>query len=319
MSTLRQRLLQNAIKVRDNAIAVHRDALRRGAGTILRDKEVISVHQLEIDVTFNAVVALRLREGKTIVFPSEQVAVFAGLLKNKLIIPLDYKLPFQSVLLEFTSPVNVIGFDGERQAIGFLLEQREETESGFNAAIERVREADRLFHFEDSVIKHIDWSKGKTVTINEMMVIYDDEGSSNQISWNSHDPDGFDTGEDWDTDKLSSADRFKQLAIACIGYINCENIYLESVGGVPESVNRKREAKGKRRLEPYYVCRIRGVSYDKNDTLGTGSKHGIRYDVRGHFRRLTTGKTIWVRAHQRGITNELYVPKVYKVDRRQQP
>ena len=97
-----------------------------------------------------------------------------------------------------------------------------------------------------------------------------------------------------------------------------KNVYLEKQGEVPEAVNRKREAKGKSRLEPYYVCRIKGVQYDSHAT-GEGAKHGIRYDVRGHFRRLDTGKTIWVRSHQRGLANELYVPKVYKVEKGSKP
>ena len=71
------------------------------------------------------------------------------------------------------------------------------------------------------------------------------------------------------------------------------------------------------RLEPYYVCRIRGVQYDSaGNPAGEGSKHGIRYDVRGHFRRMTNGKTTWVRAHQRGLANELYIPKTYVVDKK---
>ena len=62
------------------------------------------------------------------------------------------------------------------------------------------------------------------------------------------------------------------------------------------------------------MCRIRGVQYDSEGyEKGAGVKHGIRYDVRGHFRRLETGKTIWVRPHQRGLQNELYVPKTYVV------
>jgi len=56
------------------------------------------------------------------------------------------------------------------------------------------------------------------------------------------------------------------------------------------------------------------VQYAPGDSRGQGSRHAIRYDVRGHFRRLAGGKTTWVRAHQRGLSNELYVPKVYKAD-----
>jgi hypothetical protein len=123
----------------------------------------------------------------------------------------------------------------------------------------------------------------------------------------------------YDDGKMSDFYRqIRRICVACIGYINCENVYLEKQGEVPEAVNRKRENKGKSRLEPYYVCRIKGVQHDSHAT-GTGAKHGVRYDVRGHFRRLDTGKTIWVRPHQRGLQNELYMPKVYKVEKGSKP
>ncbi len=317
MPNLRQRILKMATDNYSNALTVHRMAMRNNHETVRRGEQVVTLEELEIDITFCAVLAMRARESKTILFPVEQVSVFAGLLKNKQIIALDYNLPFKSVLLEFTEPVEVVGFGGKKRATGFLLEQMEETEQGFNQMVERVRKADRLFQFSDSHIKQIDWSKGEKVTINEMVVCYEDESSSNQISWNSHEPFGFDTGEDWDTDKLTAADRFKKLAIACVGYINCENVYLQREGDVSDAINAKRERKGKSRLEPYYVCRIRGVQYDSaGNPTGEGAKHGIRYDVRGHFRRMTDGKTTWVRPHQRGLANELYIPKTYVVDKK---
>lgn len=314
MPSLRQRLLKSVTESYHNAFSVHNEALRNKRGTVKQDGKAVTLENLQRDISFLSVTLLRLRESKTILFPVEQVAVFASLLKNKMIIPLEYKLPFKSVLLEFTEPIEVIGFEGAKSAVGFLLEQYDETEKGFKEAVERVKEVDRLIEFSDSDIKHIDWSKGGTVTINEMIVLYADGFSSNQISWNSNDPDGFDTGDYWDTDQLSAATRFKQLAIACIGYINCENIYLEKEGEVAKAINEKRERKGKSRLEPWYVCRIKGVSYRSDGAeKDTGNHQSIRYDVRGHFRRLDDGKTTWVRPHQRGLANELYVPKIYEV------
>jgi hypothetical protein len=60
--------------------------------------------------------------------------------------------------------------------------------------------------------------------------------------------------------RLANKVTLRNLAIACIACINCENI------------------------------------------------------VRAHFRRLPNGKLTWVRAHQRGLAYELYVPSVRKVE-----
>jgi hypothetical protein len=105
----------------------------------------------------------------------------------------------------------------------------------------------------------------------------------------------------------------KNLAIACIGYINCRNIRLVQKGNTDISANRKRAKKGKRILEPYYVCEIQGVRYD---SVGreTGRHVSFRFDVRGFYRRLRSGQTVWVRPHQRGLAHDRYLPKDYKVD-----
>ena len=155
----------------------------------------------------------------------------------------------------------------------------------------------------------------KEGVLNNVVVVYD-SGDWDRFGWMSEDHSEFVMSPEEEANDFFLL--LKRLAVACIGYINCENVYLHEEGKVPDKVNRKREAKGKSRLEPYYTCRIRGVNYDSVAT-GTCVAHSIRYDVRGHFRKLTTGKTTWVRPHQRGVHNELYVPKTYKVEKGSKP
>ena len=222
------------------------------------------------------------KESKIVLFDADQLEVFWNLISRDRFIPdVDYRLPFQSIWIQFNREINILEVEDPTgpDNVALLLTQNEEEDRATNAVV----------------------SIGESVDIE-------------YVIWTNHDSEQMRI-KTWEYEGcIENASKYRLLAAACVQYINCENVYLESVGGAPEKVNRKREAKGKRRLEPYYVCRIRGVSYDKSDTSGTGSKHGIRYDVRGHFRRLE-GKTIWVRAHQRGLANELYIPKVYKVDR----
>lgn len=223
------------------------------------------------------------KRSQVIRFDTEQVKVFWDLIKNKRFLPsVDYRLPFEHTWIQFTRNIVLEDYGTpifpDQGHSALLLTQYN---TGFNR-----------------------------------LVVVHEENDEEVYTWEAHAP--MCMGIDNPPTDPSVTECYRLLAAACIQYINCENIYLEKQGEVPEAVNRKREAKGKSRLEPYYVCRIRGVQYDSQGT-GEGSKHGIRYDVRGHFRRLETGKTIWVRPHQRGLTNELYVPKVYKVSKGAKP
>lgn len=255
------------------------------------------------------------KDAKTILFSAEQAEVFVDISRSHRD-SLDFRLPFEHVFLQFSKPLRVpytkrADNDFDRgsvvaMAIGQIQKDKHQVEADIKRRSVEQREG--IF---GTVLeyKHISLPDSEEVFINTVSIVYEDLGTET-ARWAT----GAETIFADDPLRSDMITLWRNVAVACIGYINCENVYLESVGGAPGSVNRKREAKGKRRLEPYYVCRIRGVSYDKSDTSGTGSKHGIRYDVRGHFRRLE-GKTIWVRAHQRGLANELYIPKVYKVDR----
>lgn len=249
---------------------------------------------------------------KTILFSDQQADIFLNT-DDKYVFSVDYKLPFPSVIIEFSSPLSINTPHGVIKHYGLALMQHEQTK-------ERI---DRLRRNRDLKREYFDYTSEAFIEgkiLNGCMLVAGDL-ALNRIVWfsdSTHELIDDEFEEDPTHPVMVLKRLIKKLAICCIGYINCENVYLEKQGEVPEAVNRKREAKGKSRLEPYYVCRIKGVQHDSHAT-GTGVKHGIRYDVRGHFRRLDTGKTIWVRPHQRGLQNELYIPKVYKVEKGSKP
>jgi hypothetical protein len=75
---------------------------------------------------------------------------------------------------------------------------------------------------------------------------------------------------------------------------------------------------------PWHVVRVQPkMIRGKSETVGeSGIKHSYRYDVIGHLRfnrhKVKDGyrETIeWVSDHQRGLENELYIPKTYKVEK----
>ena len=274
------------------------DSFSNGVSGLKKSTEVLNAIRVATNVSRD------LKKAKTIVFSSEQVGIFFDNSKSYTD-SLNYRLPFEFVFLQFTRSMKISFGSEVMQASGLVLSQREVMEGERNIIITdennvgfkdvNLSEIEGPLFFNTVIVVGIDST--------ERMVAHESSWwSGEELLFQSRDND-----ED---------DMVIPVAIACIGYINCENIYLHRED-VPDKVNRKREAKGKSKLEPYYVCRIRGLNYDSNGTTGEGSAHGFRYDVRGHFRRLTTGKTTWVRAHQRGLANELYVPKTYVVDKKQ--
>lgn len=251
---------------------------------------------------------------KVILFNAEQVEVFLKLIEDKdLPISMEYRLPFMDVWLQFSRPIEILLADGTHVISAFLLSQMETDKDTYERGIKYLAERDKQLGSSPKHIKY-EWPDADTAIFNKVSAVSVDNGVCETMTWVSEESNKLHVSGAEDPASMKLSEKVRRLAGACIQYINCENVYLEKVGEIPEVVNRKREKKGKSRLEPYYVCRIRGVQYDSDGT-GEGSKHGIRYDVRGHFRRMDTGKTIWVRPHQRGLKNELYIPKVYHVSK----
>lgn len=236
-------------------------------------------------VTLYALGAI-LAGAQTILFPAEQAAVFAEL-AHEYADRLDYELPFPCVLIEFMAPVPVAG----RFLLGLALAEDAHDRADFRRAT--------AGRFDDPL--------PDGVVLHNCIAIFSD--GYERILWQvANRQMVFDGATDM-------AARCKNLAIACIAYINCENITLER-SEIDATANRKRERKGKRPLEPFYLCRIRGVRYEPGEGGETGRHVSFMFPVRGHFRRLEGGKTIWVRTHFRGLAHgqEGVKEKVYKAE-----
>jgi hypothetical protein len=115
----------------------------------------------------------------------------------------------------------------------------------------------------------------------------------------------------------------------CLGYMMAKNIVVE-VRDVPISrqVRRQLNRKGLPMPKPWHVVMV-DPKYVRTieDQPGDGGAHSYRYDVIGHVRigrhrigqRKDDGtyaykQTLeWVAPHQRGLSNDLYIPKTYAV------
>lgn len=244
--------------------------------------------------------ALAAAMSQVVVFDAEQVMVFWNLIRSHNFVPsIEYRLPFENVWIQFSRPVSLLSLSDEVaiehdlrkifESPALLLSQSHITQSDVLRAV--YRQSDRLKTPVDDVASFVneDWENRSSGTINTVRVI-DREMDCEYIHWEDVDPDNMFISTNCHPEDVRDAMRYRLLAAACIQYINCENVYLEKQGEVSEAVNRKREAKGKSRLEPYYVCRIRAYSTiatppAKVVNTASGTMYAVTSDVWRRARR----------------------------------
>lgn len=124
--------------------------------------------------------------------------------------------------------------------------------------------------------------------------------------------------------KFGGAEAYRQhrdqmitFVIHAINYLTSPSMKL--VHREPDqALQRKRQRSGKEPLPGWYeiVWRKQINDYSKKKESDIVYHHSFRYDVRGNFASYTkgpmAGRVIWRPAHQRGLANSLYKPKVYR-------
>ncbi len=116
-----------------------------------------------------------------------------------------------------------------------------------------------------------------------------------------------------------------RLAVNLLLLVLSPNVDL--VPHLPSPMKRsrmKRIRKGKDAAPPptsYYTVEIR--EHQRRASADAGSPTGrhvtYAFDVRGHFRRLRSGRLTWVQPHVRGIRNAVYRPSRYSVAKELRP
>jgi hypothetical protein len=249
-------------------------------------------------------------EGKTVLFPSNQALALRPALEA-LSGSMEYRLPFPHTILQFTVPIPEKDFfenegvrrqevdeDVAQKATRFWHEYRMDyiklqagSDYVVGLALAQQEIEGKMYHqavviFASTAISRVSWT-------DDSLPVYREEPFSEEIRRNHR--------------------MIRALALGCIAYINCINMHLVE-HAVDKKENLRRQAKNKRLLLPYYTVEIR-PEYQREGEIdpGHGSKHGHIYDVRGHFRRLSSGSVIWVRPHMRGLANETYIPSVRRI------
>lgn len=271
--------------------------------TILRNYQRMSeqavVGRLTIKVNdhTDTIATMRmLEDAQVIVFPAETALALVPAIR-RFAEQLDFRLPFPSVMFQFSAPIAETDLlaqeKDEPDKIQALVVSQ--TENGINNA---------SIWFESTAVNRAQWANESVTPLRISPTAVEEEDSDLYVM------DNLTPAEV----KIRNKEIIRLLAVAMVAYINCDNVVLEHQA-VDERINRKRAAKGKRPLAPYYTCAIRGVRYEPGESNPTGRKVGFMFAVRGHFRRLESGRTIWVHAHYRGVEHgaESAKPKAYEV------
>lgn len=239
--------------------------------------------------------ALESDDAKTIIVPAEQALALMPAAK-RFEDHLDFHLPFECCVFQFDQPIP------EEKMLHREREEADEVMALVVVQYEGVNSATAWF--KSTAVNRVAWNNAPTSDFRFSPTAFEImEDKSDILLGVSLTPAEV---------KMRNKETLRLLACAIVAYINCENVTIEKGEEVPEKVNRKREKEGKRRIDPYYVVKIRHEKVEGGGSTGLGTKHSFRYDVRGHFRRMADGKLTWVRAHQRGLSHEFYVPNVYK-------
>ena len=262
----------------------------------MTQREIAGRLSVKVNDHTDTIATLRmLEDAQVIIFNAEQALALVPAIR-RFAEQLDFRLPFPSIMFQFSEPIpetDILAQEKEEhdRILALIVTQ---TESGINNA---------SVWFESTAVNRAQWENESVSPLRIDPMAMEDDDSDLLLFADAPTPAEI---------KIRNKEIMRLLACAMVAYINCENITLERQA-VDEKINRKRAAKGKKALEPYYTVKIRGVQYE-NASESTGRHVSFRFDVRGHFRRLENGKLTWIRPHQRGVQHEMYIPKVYKID-----
>lgn len=224
---------------------------------------------------------------QTFLFDHQQIVAFLADAERDLPAG-DYPAPFPRVIIQFgrgLAESQLIGGESDDELLGLIIVTPEE--------------------LEGDIINITAWYRSDR--LNRVQLLIADNGD---IEYNPLSRLVVEISEA----EQAAQQRIANLGLLCLAYITSPTVVTEHVQ--PDAAtNRKRAAKGKRELPDYYICRVRRQRQaGQDESTPTGRHVSFRFDVSGHFRRLSTGRAIWIRAHQRGVDHDLYKPKVYEMD-----
>lgn len=292
------------------------------------------------------IAALDDPETRRIIVDSEQAVRFTEAADMP---PVErYRLPFDQMYIEFTRPLDIReqepGYEDE--LIGMIVLPTHGRE-GVPPETVQIKFITRSLHpvlRTNPITKH-DWSEqtacfnlltGTALSHPQTFLEPARPGAPDSVTHDdiSQYPDGFLAGLDLDRDWIAARDEgagrgwwertisdYARFTAWLLTYMTAKGIVI--VEAEMTRQQRRAAARLKHRPSPWHIVTVDPtVVRDFEPGEGGGRSHSYRYDVRGHLRfgRHKRGdgsysQTVeWVRPHQRGLANTIYVPKTYVYD-----
>ena len=263
-----------------------------------------------VDIIVNAHIC---SSAQTVLFSTEQITEFLRVV-DRPIVPGSYDIPFRYMVIQFTEAIPQSEFlvDPGPPSPGEISPKEAARILGVDTIHKIDEETDDVV--AGLVIGFPDEGELESNRAFSVSAYYGSTAHNRAIAYMNkrgevhYDPStgGTETGR---MDKQ----RIVNLAQLCIVYMNSSGMELERTSH--HDINRKRRRKGKRELPDYYICKWNKNRYAPSEgRRNTGRHVSFRFDVAGHTRTLSNGKTVWVSSHQRGLQHEIYKPKIVKVD-----
>lgn len=270
------------------------------------------------DAVDYAILFMVAKTAQTFLFDTEQIRLFLRTVDRK-IPPRTVQPPFPSMVVQFTEPLP------EEELTSGTYTWASEIEMGeTRSAGDFITGLVIAFPEAGDVLRALDDYRvaGEEIADFANVFLFYKSGALNRAAMRL-DGDGSHTGNYTEGSATPEADRDKQricnLAMLVLSYLNSPGIETQRVEAHP-NIQKRRQKDRKPPIEPYYVCRASKKVYVSVEerTEPSGRHVSFRFDVQGHFRRYKDGRAVWIKAHQRGLEHERYVPKVYRIDREEE-
>lgn len=215
---------------------------------------------------------------------------------------IEWNLPFPSIYVQFNGIVSERRFFPHVEKYR-ILHKNKKYEKGMDGN-------DHVF----GVFLH--QGKRHDGKVLDTVAAYFESVSVNRVSW-FDDSKLFNSRHQYveeDRERVENKMQLARFGLAFVQFLNSQNVLIEP-NYPPRHVQRQAKKEGREPPKPYYTCVITKTQYEGTGATGTGTRHGHMYSVRGHFRHLRSGRTVWVVPHFRGLAyaEEGVVSKIYRV------
>ncbi len=251
------------------------------------------------------------------------------------------RLPFDRMYLEFTEPlsprITQPGYNDEQLLALMLLDEQSEMDVAQRPdapTLATIKVASVAAFYRSGDRKSIA-SRSFTLDLSEGYGIATfkaalDPAFGEVSRW----PEPVDTGKAFFARSIGNGqgdwelwvDDMARFVAWCIAFMTARGVVIVDMPLTRQQ--RRAQERATHRPAPWHIVTVEPVRVTRGpEGEGGGTTHSYRYDVRGHLRlgrhKLGDGTyregVEWVRPHQRGLANSIYIPSTHTLERKHGP